>query len=461
MKKRHLCSVVAVALAALPGVSFAVTNVENNASVPFSFSNPGARSLGMGGAFIGLADDATAAYANPAGLTGIGLEKQVSFEFRHHSFDSEFASGGNATTQPLNLSGVDYDRSSSSVDNLSFLGFVLPRENWALAFYRHQFLDFRSAFSSNPIELDGGLTGTIFPVSARTDLDIVSYGASFGYNINSALSFGAGLSWYDFGIDTSAQRYALGGPQDASNVLNSQRQFGDDNDWGYNLGFLYRGDDNIQIGLSYRSAPSFSYRQTNTAGPANDFDGQLFADKRSRFKAPDTLGIGITWRASDALTISFDLNHVRYSNLSDGVDLAFFNDPSDPVTITFPDGSTAPFAASDFQVLAANRLHIENAMEPRLGMEYVFANMSTPMFLRLGTWHEPRHTLRFRGRAEAFEGTDAELDALANGVIFSTGDDEMHFSAGLGWAFESFSIDLAGDFSDRHDTLSLSGVWRF
>jgi hypothetical protein len=29
--------------------------------------NPGARSLGLGGAFVALADDATAAYANPAG----------------------------------------------------------------------------------------------------------------------------------------------------------------------------------------------------------------------------------------------------------------------------------------------------------------------------------------------------------------------------------------------------------
>lgn len=34
----------------------------------FSFSNPGARSLGFGGAFVALADDATASFANPAGL---------------------------------------------------------------------------------------------------------------------------------------------------------------------------------------------------------------------------------------------------------------------------------------------------------------------------------------------------------------------------------------------------------
>ena len=39
-----------------------------SASPTFSFFPPGARSLGMGGTFIAIADDATAAEANPAGL---------------------------------------------------------------------------------------------------------------------------------------------------------------------------------------------------------------------------------------------------------------------------------------------------------------------------------------------------------------------------------------------------------
>ena len=48
-------------------------------AIEFDFSNPGARSLAMGGAFVGLADDATAAYANPAGLTAL-LQPEVSLE---------------------------------------------------------------------------------------------------------------------------------------------------------------------------------------------------------------------------------------------------------------------------------------------------------------------------------------------------------------------------------------------
>ena len=44
----------------------------------FSFSDPGARSMGFGGAFVGLADDATAAIANPAGLAQL-IKPEVSF----------------------------------------------------------------------------------------------------------------------------------------------------------------------------------------------------------------------------------------------------------------------------------------------------------------------------------------------------------------------------------------------
>jgi hypothetical protein len=47
----------------------------------FNFSNVGARSSGAGGAFVGLADDATAAWFNPAGLTQLE-EPQVSLALK-------------------------------------------------------------------------------------------------------------------------------------------------------------------------------------------------------------------------------------------------------------------------------------------------------------------------------------------------------------------------------------------
>src|SRR5712692_1213566 len=84
---------------------FAQTNSEINASVQFNFSNPGARSLGFGGAFIGLADDATAAYTNPAGLTNLS-KPEISFEGRYFLYRNEFLDRGHAFGAPTG-SGTD------------------------------------------------------------------------------------------------------------------------------------------------------------------------------------------------------------------------------------------------------------------------------------------------------------------------------------------------------------------
>ena len=52
-----LCLAGALLFLAAPAA--AQTNAEMNAGIQFNFSTPGARSLGLGGAFVGLADDAT------------------------------------------------------------------------------------------------------------------------------------------------------------------------------------------------------------------------------------------------------------------------------------------------------------------------------------------------------------------------------------------------------------------
>ncbi|MCJ7755499.1 MAG: hypothetical protein MUP13_13120, partial [Thermoanaerobaculales bacterium] len=71
---------VMIVVAALPATS-AIAQ-ETPSTFEFSFSNPGARSLGLGGAFAALADDATAAFANPAGLVQL-VSIEVSAELRH------------------------------------------------------------------------------------------------------------------------------------------------------------------------------------------------------------------------------------------------------------------------------------------------------------------------------------------------------------------------------------------
>jgi long-chain fatty acid transport protein len=78
---RSRISFVVLATMLAFGASAQNADIESLAGLTFNFGNPGARSLGMGGAFLGLADDASAAEANPAGLT-ILIRPEVSLEMR-------------------------------------------------------------------------------------------------------------------------------------------------------------------------------------------------------------------------------------------------------------------------------------------------------------------------------------------------------------------------------------------
>ena len=80
-------------LAALFAAGPVCAQTELPPTFEFSFSNPGARSMGFGGAFAALADDATAAFANPAGLVQL-VAPEVSIEGRYWSYSTPYVSGG-------------------------------------------------------------------------------------------------------------------------------------------------------------------------------------------------------------------------------------------------------------------------------------------------------------------------------------------------------------------------------
>src|SRR5437879_12547863 len=90
---RKICLLVAISVAAALSAAAQNTDIESLSGLQFNFGNPGARSLGMGGAFLGLADDASAAEANPAGLT-ILRKPEISVEGRNYEEQQLFSTSG-------------------------------------------------------------------------------------------------------------------------------------------------------------------------------------------------------------------------------------------------------------------------------------------------------------------------------------------------------------------------------
>jgi hypothetical protein len=138
-------------------------------------------------------------------------------------------------------------------------------------------------------------------------------------------------------------------------------------------------------------------------------------------------GLGIAYRSVDGRwTASFEWDYVEYSVIMESVREIEDRDDRFRFPETIDDG---------------NELH--------LGGEYAFLQTNPVVALRLGAWLDPDH--RVHGD---------ETDEVSK-AFFQPGDDEIHFSMGVGVAFKSFQIDLAADFSDLVDTVALSAIYSF
>lgn len=431
------------------GVS-AQTNVEINAGIQFNFSTPGARSLGLGGAFIGLADDATAAFTNPAGLTVL-TKPEVSAEVRRWSYTSEFVDRGHTFGNPAPPQGVDtisglrFGTAENDVTGLSFASFVYPRSRWAVAVYRHELAKFETSIESQGAFFGSGASlNRLFPVEANIDLEIVNTGLSGAFRVTDNFSIGLGVSSYDFTLDSRTNRYAFTsagtgpggffGPPDTSsgNLINRQTLKGDDSDVAFNAGVRWAFSDKWSLGAVYRQGPEFEFDTLNEPGPRAAF---IPFRTTAAFNTPDVYGLGVAFRPTDAVTITLDWDRINYSSLAESSVNILIADPS--------------------QDAAAKSLTIDDANEIHLGFEYVFLKLRYPLALRLGGWSDPDHRIRF-------EGTPSTTADLALATLFQPGDDEIHYSAGFGIVLgERFQVDAAADFSDLVDTASLSGVVRF
>jgi hypothetical protein len=112
-------------------------------SAAVRFSEPRRQSLAVGGAFAGLADDATATFANPAGLTQLGAS-EVSVEFRGSWVTTQFLQAGRLSGTVTNIGNdtiagpVSGDSSGSHV-GVGFAAGVYthPSHRWVIAGYRH------------------------------------------------------------------------------------------------------------------------------------------------------------------------------------------------------------------------------------------------------------------------------------------------------------------------------------
>src|SRR5688500_3087945 len=464
MRTRFLALLIAVA--ALPAAAQNV-DIEALAGLQFNFGNPGARSLGMGGAFLGLADDASAAEANPAGLTVL-RKPEVSVEARNYLEHQLLTTSG---TYPEVERTAFKHYSERAV--ITFASVVYPVKNFTFGAYFHEPLNNEGGGVVAPRydEFTGDLitSGPKFhlpagggtPISEDECIDLRrstnNPAACIDYPLNPFVSaldvrlrtIGIAAAWqvhpkFSIGLTARHQRFQEAAftfrytqflDLDTVSVQATARE-GDDGqleiveetDTTFTAGFKWSPTDKISVGGVYKVGPQFT-APLFFAGDATDNEFLQVAE--TSFHIPDVAGIGISVRPLPVLTINLDAVHVTYSNLVD-----------DFVA-----------SVSDVRALEENPFVADDVTELHVGAEYVFTTR-IPVAIRAGYWRDPAHSVEWRGPLN-------RPDFIAAAMLFPIGETQNHISIGAGLAWPRFQVDAAYDTSDNYKVGSVSFVTRF
>lgn len=459
-------SILAFALlvcAALPAAA-QNTDIESLSGLQFNFGNPGARALGMGGAFLGLADDASAVEANPAGLT-ILRKPEISIEGRNYMEAQVLTTSG---TFP-NLERTAFNHHSDRVQ-VAFASVVYPIRNFTVGAYFHEPLRNAGAGAVVPREGRFGqvvgvptfflprggtpvsreecerikqqqndftacLQWELNPFISAVDVQQRTWGLSGAWQVHPRFSVGATLRYQTLREEAltlrvspdlqtaqvTAQATARVGP-------NGDLELQQESDMTFAAGFKWSLiPDVLSVGGTYRNGASFDapifYGDQSTGFALSQI-------AETQFHVPDVAGVGISYRPIPVLTINFDAVHVTYSNLVDN-----FVSLSQSVR-----DAGAPYEAPD-------------VTEFHLGGEYAFTTR-TPFLLRAGIWHDPAHSVTYRGPLNT-------VDRVAEAILFPEGEDQLHTSIGAGFSWPRFQIDVAYDRSKYFKVGSVSMVARF
>ena len=444
------------------------TDIESLAGIQFNFANPGARSLGMGGAFLGLADDASAAEANPAGLT-ILRRPEVSIEGKHFKTEAFL----NTTGTLPNPEVTSFSSFSRAVE-VGFASFVYPIKDFTVGAYFHSALQYQNNVSAfeDPVNFFLPRGGTpvsrtecerlvrtsndpaactefqLFPFLSAVEMDMNTWGLSGAWKRGN-FSVGAAARYhqfeegaFSFRSDFQGNPLLLVAQGTISDTVNRDLEKVDD--VTFTVGVKHTFNEFISAGGVYKQGAQFDVPIFAVDLSTNTTIDEVSAN--TSFHIPDIAGLGISIRPIPVMTLNVDAVYVQYSNLVDDV------------------RAINPFVRN-----VKNALRADDVVEVHLGAEYFFTT-KIPVAIRAGYWIDPAHSVEYRGpltctAAEAAPTGQSAAICSANRVtaatLFPKGEDQEHKSIGVGLSWPRFQIDAAYETSERFKVGSISMVTRF
>jgi long-subunit fatty acid transport protein len=421
--------VLAMVVSGMPALG--QTNERIYENLDFRFVTPGARAMGMGKTFVGLADDATAAYSNPAGLSNL-LEKEFSFEFRgtdtRHERLVSLVPAGPTETKTF----------GETVWGPSFLSFVWPVRRWTFSFFLNTVQDYRENFSfqGRPVPGTGAAEdGAFGQISVRDQ----QYGVGISFVATRYLSVGGSVVVSALDLASEGRSGTPLNQRNGTNTIDSGTTV-----TGMG-GVLLKPYRRLSLGASFYGGASFDLK-TQLFGSFLDgqsLDGLHDVVKTGtvvpiRYVIPPRLGLGAAWQITDRFTLLGDADRIWYSRQISNA-----------------------FLIVDFQApafgLSRDNFFIRDVWEVHGGAEFRIYRSSLTLALRAGVFTDPDHRIHFRSN---------EIDSVASELLdfrFNTVSDQTDIGAtvGLGVMIKNrFQLDAAASTSPDSSDLVVSVVLR-
>jgi len=370
----------------------------------FNLTGQGARALGMGGAFIAIADDATALSWNPAGLAQLD-RPEVSMVFKHETQKSGF------DPQNVTFLGTPLDLGPEKTNShfvINFLSGVFPlknkEQNLALAIAYQQQIDFFDIPDSNTTVTGGANT--------------VSPGLAYQITPQFALGVAANI-WtglmkidYKFHYNSSELNITMNEPYSGFNFFLGG--------WG--------SVKPMKFGAIVRTPLTLKFHD-EYSGDIGIYRLPLTGEYKLKF--PFMIGFGAAVEPTQNLTIAADLDIRPYSNM-EFLDSADVEDPS-------------------------KTEHTQDITQFRLGAEYLLMLGPGIVPLRAGFRTDPR----------TYTGVRVEPDTTTHpGYLrpkYISDDKQISgtvFSFGTGFAREKFQLDGVFEFGSTKRPIEWDPYWQ-
>ena len=304
MSKHALGMAIAAALAA-PSVY---------ATNGYQLIGIGAYQKGMGGAVTSNPGSAMTAITNPAGMAAIGSRADFSMEAfmpdRTWDFTGSFGGKDDSAAEMYGIPALGWTAPTSDGSNMYFGGGMYGTSGLGVDY---------GVTDLAPADLLG--FGTNYKIDGYSQIQFWQMAPTLAWKQSDALSLGV-----SFNMDYQSVGFQERLTNDAGPVMNfnMNRQAGV---FGYGLSFgaLYKVNNMITVGASYKSKQDFSKLEYQLrAGDIANFPnggGGTVASNDGTYKMdldyPQQMAAGITVKPTDALKVSFDVKWINWSDTMD------------------------------------------------------------------------------------------------------------------------------------------------